>query len=211
FNYTTNNGAITITGYTGSGGDVTIPSTINGLAVVGIGVSAFQDFWNVTSVTISDSVTNIGAYAFEGCSSLNRVTIGSGDISIGYGAFAGCNSLNELSIPDGVASIGRNALAGCTSLTNISVDTRNGTYSSRSGVLLDKSQTTLIQYPAGNTSAFYSIPGSVTGIADGAFASCQRLTSVIIPNSVTSIGNYAFEYCTNLIALYFQGNAPSVL
>ena len=33
FNYTTNNGTITITGYTGSGGAVTIPSTINGLPV----------------------------------------------------------------------------------------------------------------------------------------------------------------------------------
>jgi Tfp pilus assembly pilus retraction ATPase PilT len=31
FNFTTNNGAITIIGYTGSGGAVTIPDTINGL------------------------------------------------------------------------------------------------------------------------------------------------------------------------------------
>ena len=30
FTYTTNNGAITITGYTGSGGAVVIPATING-------------------------------------------------------------------------------------------------------------------------------------------------------------------------------------
>ena len=37
FNYTTNNGTITITGYTGPGGAVTIPSTINGLPVTSIG------------------------------------------------------------------------------------------------------------------------------------------------------------------------------
>jgi len=42
FTYTTNNGAITITGYTGSGGAVTIPSIINGYPVVTIGV---QDKW----------------------------------------------------------------------------------------------------------------------------------------------------------------------
>jgi hypothetical protein len=32
FRCTTNNGSITITKYTGSGGDVTIPNTINGLS-----------------------------------------------------------------------------------------------------------------------------------------------------------------------------------
>ena len=37
FTYTTNNGTITITGYTGSGGAVTIPGTINGLPVTSIG------------------------------------------------------------------------------------------------------------------------------------------------------------------------------
>ena len=37
FTFTTNNGAIIITGYTGLGGAVTIPSTINGYPVTGIG------------------------------------------------------------------------------------------------------------------------------------------------------------------------------
>jgi hypothetical protein len=34
FVYTTNNGAITITGYTGFGGAVTIPGTTNGLPLI---------------------------------------------------------------------------------------------------------------------------------------------------------------------------------
>ena len=37
YTYTTNNGAITITGYTGPGGAVTIPSMTNGLPVTSIG------------------------------------------------------------------------------------------------------------------------------------------------------------------------------
>ena len=41
FTYTNNNGAITITGYTGPGGDVTIPDTISGLPVTSIGDYAF--------------------------------------------------------------------------------------------------------------------------------------------------------------------------
>jgi len=41
FLFTTNNGAITITQYTGSGGDVVIPDTINGLKVAVVGSAAF--------------------------------------------------------------------------------------------------------------------------------------------------------------------------
>src|SRR6185503_7370617 len=48
FTYTTNNGGLTITGYTGTGGVVAIPTSINGLAVRSIGNSAFS---NKTSIT----------------------------------------------------------------------------------------------------------------------------------------------------------------
>ena len=49
--YTTTNGAITITGSTGSGGAVTIPDTINGLPVTSIGDLAFA-FSSLTNVVI---------------------------------------------------------------------------------------------------------------------------------------------------------------
>ncbi len=64
FNYITNNGAITITGYTGPGGDVVIPSTIDGQLVTGIGHLAFASS-SLISVTIPNSVTNIGRFAFS--------------------------------------------------------------------------------------------------------------------------------------------------
>ena len=67
FNYTTNNGTITITGYTGPGGAVTIPDTINGLPVTSIGDYAFCNCTSLTSVTIPNSVTSIGDEAFSYC------------------------------------------------------------------------------------------------------------------------------------------------
>jgi len=42
FAYTTNSGAITITGYSGPGGDVAIPDAIDGLPVTSIDPSAFE-------------------------------------------------------------------------------------------------------------------------------------------------------------------------
>ena len=67
-------------------------------------------------------------------------------------------------------------------------------YSSVNGVLFDKSQTTLIQFPGG-IGGSYTIPASVTSIGDYAFDDCTGLTSVTIPSSVTSIGELAFSCC----------------
>src|ERR1022692_2326316 len=76
FNYTINNGSITITRYTGSGGGVNIPGTTNGYPVTSIGSCAFSNCTSLTSVTIPSSVTSIGNTAFFRCTSLTNVTIG---------------------------------------------------------------------------------------------------------------------------------------
>jgi len=161
--YTVADGKVTITGYTGVGGAVTLPSTIEGYPVTSIGNGAFQWCSSLTSVTIPGSVTSIGDYAFR----------------------------------------------GCTALTSIAVAEGNSAYASANGVLFDKSQTTLVQYPGGKTGA-YTIPGSVTSIGYGAFASCTGLTSITIPVSVTRIGSGAFQGCSGLTSVYCTGNAPDI-
>src|SRR5271165_6975882 len=74
YTYTTNSGAVTITGYTGPGGAVTIPASLNGLPVTSIGDEAFYGS-GVTSITIPNSVTNIGGNAFQSCANLTGVTL----------------------------------------------------------------------------------------------------------------------------------------
>ena len=231
FTYTTNNGTITISGYTGSGGSVAIPAIINGLPVTSIGSNAFYYCTSLTNVTIPSSVTSIGEFAFAG-TGLTGVTIGNSVTNIGTGAFAYCSGL-----------------------TAITVNTNNPAYGSLDGVLLDESQTTLIAYPNGKAGSYtipnsvtsignlafagcgslssVTIPNSVTSIGDGAFFMCNSMVNVIIPNSVTSIGewtfygcnrlssvtignsvtnigNHAFSWCISLAEIYFQGNAPSM-
>jgi hypothetical protein len=82
FTYTNTNGTITITGYIGPGGDVVIPSTIAGLTVTSVGDGAFSSLYNLTGVTIPDSVTNLGEGAFSVCTNLAAVTIGKGITTI---------------------------------------------------------------------------------------------------------------------------------
>ena len=177
YNYTTNGGGITITGYTGPGGVVTIPGTITGLPVTSIGNNAFDEFignTGPTSVTVPDSVTSIGNNVFDECTSLTNVSIGNGVTNIGSGVFDSCPSLNT-----------------------ITVEVLNSFYSSMDGVLFDKNQIMLIRCPMHKAGA-YAIPGTVTSIAASAFSVCTGLTSVTIPDGVTNIGASAFETCYSL-------------
>jgi PKD repeat protein len=254
FTYVTNAGTITITGYTGPGGSVAIPSTINGLPMTGIGAQAFSSVSILTSVTIPDSVTNLGNFAFISCSGLAEVTISESVSNIGLGtfqdcfslsnvtfrgavtsigddAFASCFDLSSLAIPDSMTNLGQYAFFGsgltnvmipaaltsigdaafldCNQLPAIMVDPANPAYSSVAGVLCNKSQTKLVQYPDGNPATSYTISNSVTSIGDAAFEDCN-LTNITIPNSVTNIGNYSFESCSFLTGVTIPDSVTSI-
>ncbi len=188
YTYTVSNGEATITDCDESiKGDITIPSTLYGYPVTSIGASAFFYCYNLTSITIPDSVISIGNYAFAECVDLTSVTIGSN-----------------------VTTIGDYAFSWCGSLTVINVDENNQYYCSVDGNLFDKDKTTLIQYAIGKTATSYTIPNSVTSIGNHAFSNCDRLTSVTIPDSVTSIGSHAFEYCSSLTSVTIGNSVTSI-
>lgn len=96
------NGTCTITGYTGTGGDLTIPGTLNGFTVTAIGDLAF-DKTGVTSVTIPDSVTSIGQHAFA-TNGLTSVHFGNGLQTIGKWAFM-ANSLSSVTLPSSLTQL----------------------------------------------------------------------------------------------------------
>lgn len=121
FTFTTNNGAITITGCIDPVGSVVIPDLINGFPVTSIGDDAFYLCTDLTSVTIPDSVTSIGRYAFFTATSLNNVTFGTNVTSIGVDAFAFCTSLSSVTIPNSVRNIDGAAFNDCYSLTTITI------------------------------------------------------------------------------------------
>lgn len=215
FNFTTNNGKITITKYTGSGGSVVIPPSTNGYPIATIGAYAFEYCTRLTSVDIGTNVTSIGAWAFASCQGLTNANIANSVTTIDSFAFYFCTRLSNAAIPTNVTSIGSSAFEAsaltsvtipksvanigdsafaCTRLTNIVVDPSNSFYAGVGGVLFIKDQTTLIQCPGGKTGP-YTIPSSVTNIGDYAFTKCYFMTSVTIPTNVTSIGHRAFLGC----------------
>ena len=175
---------VTITGYTGPGGAVTIPVEIDGKPVTAIGFGAFPAD-KLTSVTIPDSVITIGIQAFYGSGSydaqkeeylysgqLTSVTIPNSVITIGYGAFSG-NQLTSVTIPNSVTTIGGGAFSG-NQLTSVTIP---------------NSVTTIGEWAFSyNQLTNVTIGNSVTTIGNGAFAE-NKLTSVTIGNGITSIGD----------------------
>ena len=116
FAFTTNNGAITITGgYTGPDGYMVIPASINGYPVIAIGDYAFERS-GLTSVTIGNSVTSIANGAFYYCYGPTSVTIPDSVTNIGNSAFEYCYGLTNVTIGNSVTSIGDSAFSGCMGL-----------------------------------------------------------------------------------------------
>jgi BspA type Leucine rich repeat region (6 copies) len=231
FTYTINNGAIIITGYTGSGGAVVIPATTNGYPVVSIEADAFYDT-SVTSVTIPDSVTSIGDYAFLDCTSLTNITVVAGNP-----AYSSANGVlfnhaettlvqfptgagGNYTIPNSITSITEWAFDGCTGLMSVTIPdsvTSIGDYAfadcyGLTSLTIGSSVTSI------GDATFYSctgltnvtIPNSVTSITEWAFGDCTGLTSVTIGNSVTSIGYATFYSCTGLMSVTIPDSVSSI-
>jgi hypothetical protein len=86
-------------------------------SVTSIGTNAFYYCKDLTSITITDSVTSIEEGAFWD-SGLTSVTIPNSITSIKDYTFSDCSSLTSVTIPNSVTSIGT-AFNSCTSLTSI--------------------------------------------------------------------------------------------
>ena len=94
---------------------VSIPNSI-----IKIGEHAF-DMSGVTSITIPNSITSIEDYAFASCGSLSTVTILNSAASIGNNAFYNCYNLASIELGDNITTIGDYAFAVCNSLTSITI------------------------------------------------------------------------------------------
>ena len=176
---------------------VTLPSKLTALQcnfeVLG---GIFQGCGRLKSIIIPETVTSIGARTFFGCASLQSIVIPDSVTTIGADAFNGCSGLTTITVPANVTSIGEKAFE-CSNLTEIIVDKNNTKYQSDSGVLMNKTGTQLIKYPAKKTGN-YQIPSSVIAITNSAFSDCVGLGNIIIPNGVSIIGDRAFYNCSNL-------------
>lgn len=170
FEYTVNDGGVTINKYIGSDTEVIIPAEIEGKPVTEIGW-AFENCTSVTSIEIPDSVIYIGHFAFRHCEALTSVKIPDSVASIGNLAFADCTSLTSITLPSGLDSINNLTFCKCTSLTSIEIP-ESVTFIDGHAFLECSSLTSL------------TIPDSVEYVGMCAFAECRSLETIMIPDGL---------------------------
>jgi hypothetical protein len=117
---TNEDGTLSITGYTGTGGNVVIPDNINGRRVTMIGDSAFDSNTNLTKVTLGTNIISLGDFAFAYIYSLTDISLDTNLTDIGEYAFSG-SSLTSLTLPNSVTNIGENAFSGSFNLTTVTI------------------------------------------------------------------------------------------
>ena len=201
FEYTVSDGAAAITKYTGAGGSVVIPGTLDGVPVTSVGQKAFQNCTGLEAVEIPDTVTRIEAEAFENASSLARVDLPSGLLYMGRGAFRNCTSLTSIEIP---ASLER----------TVDEYDYSGPFrgSGLKEVAFEEGTTRIAQRLFRNCDSLehIEIPDSVTEIGLEAFEYCTSLETVRIPDSVTVLGEAAFRNCAALISVDFGSGLKTI-
>lgn len=193
-------------GYTGAGGNITIPAQIRTIdagvfannasitsvtmsAVESMGMGVFKGCANLQSISLGETLNAIPSDTFWECQSLSSVTIPASVTSIGQNAFYGCASLPSISIPASVTALSTDAFRQCANLSNISV--ARGTFTSADGCVYNSSGTRLLIVPEGKTSV--SISAGTKEIASGAFLDCSGVASLSIPNGATTIESNAFS------------------
>jgi len=129
--------------------------------------------------------------------------------SIKNSVFSYHRVLTSVSIPAGVTVIGYAQFFGTHALTAITVAAANPQFSSSDGILFNKTQTELVNYPPGKAGS-YTVPSSVTSIANGAFIDCAELTAVTIPSSITVINNSTFSECSDLASVTLPSGITSI-
>ncbi len=107
-----------------------IPSTLDGLKVIGIGDYFGEDYetdcslgikYYVSKITLPDTLLYIGRNAFSETDKLESIIVPAGLREIDSWAFWNCKNLKNIIIPEGLTHIGAHAFDGCNSLEKISI------------------------------------------------------------------------------------------
>ncbi len=139
---------------------VEVPAEIDGVEVTVIGDFAFADCFDLTSITLPETIISIESCAFEECNSLTTIQIPAKTSSIGLHVFSACYALESITVADGSTA-----------------------FKSMDGILMSYDGTTIIRYPDAKEGTIYSVPDGVVKFAPSAFNECNNLKEIILPAS----------------------------
>lgn len=185
YRYTLNeDGTATITKYTGTESNITIPKQLQNHEVTMIGSQSFKDNKSLEKIEISANISTIDWMAFAGCTNLVEVDFAepSKIEVLPYELFVNCSNLTTINIPSSVKEIKLQCFTNCTALTHVVIP---------EGVELIGRQA----FSGCTNLQSIVIPSSIveSGIASGATTASK------------GVGKGAFWNCNNLSKVYYNG------
>lgn len=196
FAYTTENGEVTITDYTGTREHVLIPSEIGGFPVTALADKAFYEK-HVTTVVVPDSVTEIGDLCFSGDNYLVSLTLPDGLAELSYGALESCYSLMDFDLPKGLKTIGAGALQSIFYLTHLTIPAGVTDIEQMNFLMMHGLEE--VSVAEGSTSFTYDAENGLLMTADKArllhcFFHLAPQKKIILPEGMKTIDPFAFHY-----------------
>lgn len=196
FAYTTENGEVTITDYTGTREHVLIPSEIGGFPVTALADKAFYEK-HVTTVVVPDSVTEIGDLCFSGDNYLVSLTLPDGLAELSYGALESCYSLMDFELPKGLKTIGAGALQSIFYLTHLTIPAGVTDIEQMNFLMMHGLEE--VSVAEGSTSFTYDAENGLLMTADKArllhcFFHLAPQKEIILPEGMKTTDPFAFHY-----------------
>ena len=97
-----------------------------------------------------------------------------------------------------------------TTLQSVTVASDNAYLLAENGVIFNKDKTVLLGYLPGKPDVFYTVPASVTKLADASLSNVPALTSVTLPDGLKTIEDFVLVDCENLVALNLPSSLKSI-
>ena len=195
-----------------------------------IGNRGFDQCELLKEIALPASLETIGEYSFYDCVALESISLGVKDIprsafavdeslenvellngveTIAESAFASCIALKNIKLPKTVSKIDPNAFFSSRGLKSYSVAEGSECFSAVDGVLYNAEKTELVSYPENKTGASYKPVAGTVKIADSAFESAAKLTSLDL-SGVEEIGKYAVRNAVKLKTVKLSSSLTSI-
>lgn len=212
FAYTTENGEVTITDYTGTREHVLIPSEIGGFPVTALADKAFYEK-HVTTVVVPDSVTEIGDLCFSGDNYLVSLTLPDGLAELSYGALESCYSLMDFDLPKGLKTIGAGALQSIFYLTHLTIPAGVTDIEQMNFLMMHGLEE--VSVAEGSTSFTYDAENGLLMTADKArllhcFFHLAPQKEIILPEGMKTIDPFAFHYDVTVEKIVLPEGAETI-
>ena len=192
-------GTVGLSGYTGSGSDVTVPSTVKGYPVTSIWSYAFDGADTIKTLTVSEGIKDLGAYSIYNMQNLRVLNLPST-------VYAEEPGSDQYGITTGMSGIP----AGCPLLEEVTVPEGSQYLKSVDGVLFYKDMTEILYYPSGKKDQRYTVPDGVVIVGASAFENHQYIQSVYMPDTVEYIGYRAFAQASALQEIRLSENTKAI-